>query len=149
MKILLAVDDSRFSEAATQAVIRQIRPEQAEVCVLHIVEPLLLIPEFRLGNLEGLKASEKQLRKDGEELVTRAEQLLRTAGFKVHTKIREGDHRAEIIDQAAEWRADLIVLGSHGRKGLNRFLLGSVAEFVARHADCSVEIVRISNHQKD
>ena len=149
MKILLAVDDSRFSEVATQAVIRQIRPEQAEVCVLHIVEPLLLISEFRLGNLEGLKASEKQLRKDGEELVTRAEQLLRTAGFKVHTKIREGDHRAEIIDQAAEWRADLIVLGSHGRKGLNRFLLGSVAEFVARHADCSVQIVRVSNHQKD
>jgi nucleotide-binding universal stress UspA family protein len=146
LKILLAVDDSRFSEAATQAVIRQIRPEQAEVCVLHIVEPLLLIPEFRLGNLEGLKASEKQLRKDGEELVTRAEQLLRTAGFKVHTKIREGDHRAEIIDQATEWGTDLIVLGSHGRKGLNRFLLGSVAEFVSRHADCSVEIVRISNH---
>ena len=147
MKILLAVDDSRFSEVATQAVIRQIRPEQAEVCVLHIVEPLLLISEFRLGNLEGLKASEKQLRKDGEELVTRAEQLLRTAGFKVHTKIREGDHRAEIIDQAADWGADLIVLGSHGRKGLNRFLLGSVAEFVARHADCSVQIVRVSSNK--
>lgn len=145
MKILLAIDGSKFSEAATQAVIRQIRPEQAEVCVLHIVEPLLLIPEFRLGNLERLKASEKQLRKDGEELVTRAEQLLRKAGFKVHTKIREGDHRAEIIDEAAEWGADLIVLGSHGRRGLNRFLLGSVAEFVSRHADCSVEIVRISN----
>ena len=149
MKILLAVDDSRFSEAATQAVIRQIKPEQAEVCVLHVVEPLLLIPEFRLGNLEALKASEKQLRRHGEDVVAQAEQLLRGAGFKVRTKVREGDHRAEIIDQAAEWGADLIVLGSHGRKGLNRFLLGSVAEFVARHADCSVEIVRISNHQKD
>jgi nucleotide-binding universal stress UspA family protein len=145
LKILLAIDGSRFSEAATQAVIRQMRPEQTEVCVFHVVEPLLLIPEFRLGNLEALKESEKQLRRHGENLVTRAEQLLRKAGFKVHTKIREGDHRAEIIDHAAEWGADLIVLGSHGRKGLNRFLLGSVAEFVARHAACSVEIVRISS----
>jgi nucleotide-binding universal stress UspA family protein len=145
LKILLAIDGSRFSEDATQAVIWQIRPEQAEVCVLHIVEPLLLIPEFRSGNLEALKAAEKQLRRHGEDVVARAEQLLRKAGFKIHTKIREGDRRAEIIDQAAEWGADLIVLGSHGRKGLNRFLLGSVAEFVSRHADCSVEIVRTSS----
>jgi nucleotide-binding universal stress UspA family protein len=145
LKILLAIDGSRFSEDATQAVIRQIRPEQAAVCVLHIVEPLLLIPEFRSGNLEALKASKKQLRSHGEDVMARAEQLLCKAGFKVHTKIREGDHRAEIIDEAAEWGADLIVLGSHGRKGLNRFLLGSVAEFVARHADCSVEIVRTSS----
>ena len=49
-----------------------------------------------------------------------------------------------IIDSAAEWRADLIVVGSHGRSGIPRFLLGSVAEFVARHAKCSVEIVRAS-----
>jgi nucleotide-binding universal stress UspA family protein len=145
LKILLAIDGSRFSEDATQAVIWQIRPEQAEVCVLHIVEPLLLIPEFRSGNLEALKAAEKQLRRHGEDVVARAEQLLRKAGFKIHTKIREGDRRAEIIDQAAEWGADLIVLGSHGRKGLNGFLLGSVAEFVSRHADCSVEIVRTSS----
>lgn len=145
MKILLAIDDSKFSQAATQAVIRQTRPEQAEVCVLHVIEPLLLIPEFRAGDLEGLKASEQQLRRRGDELVGLAQQLLRKAGFKVHTRVRDGDPRVEIIDHAAEWGADLIVLGSHGRKGLNRFLMGSVAEFVARHAYCSVEIVRISN----
>lgn len=148
MKILLAIDDSKFSEAATQAVILQMRPEQAEVCVLHIVEPLLLIPEFRAGELEGLKVSEQQLRRRGNELVALAEQLLRKAGFRVHTRVREGDHRAEIIDHAAEWGADLIVLGSHGRKGLNRFLMGSVAEFVARHANCSVQIVRIPSKQR-
>ena len=53
-----------------------------------------------------------------------------------------GDIRDTIIDAAAEWRADLIVVGSHGQRGIQRFLLGSVAEFVARHAKCSVEIVR-------
>jgi nucleotide-binding universal stress UspA family protein len=144
MKILLAIDGSKFSEAATQAVIGQMRPENTEVCVLHIVDPLLLAPEFRAGNLENIKAAEQQLRRCGDALVRGTEQLLRAAGFKVHAKVREGDHRAEIIDHAAEWGANLIVLGSHGRKGLNRFLMGSVADFVARHADCSVEIVRIS-----
>jgi len=98
--------------------------------VLHVVEPLLLAPEFRSGDIEQLKVSEQQLRSHGEELVTRTEQLMRKAGFKVHALVKEGDHRGEIIDHAAEWGADLIVLGSHGRKGLNRFLMGSVAEFV-------------------
>jgi nucleotide-binding universal stress UspA family protein len=144
MKILLAIDDSEFSEAAIQAVIRQGRPEKDEVCALHVVEPLLLAAEFRPANLEGLEASEQQLRQRGAELVAQAQQQLQKAGFKAGTAVREGDHRAEIIDHAAEWGADLIVLGSHGRKGLNRMLMGSVAEFVARHAACSVEIVRMA-----
>ena len=53
-----------------------------------------------------------------------------------------GDPRAFILDAAKTWAADLIVLGSHGRHGLERFLLGSVSEAVAVHAHCSVEIVR-------
>ena len=53
-----------------------------------------------------------------------------------------GDVRMCIIDAAAEWGADLIVVGSHGQRGIRGFLLGSVAESVARHAKCSVEIVR-------
>ena len=95
MKILLAIDDSQFSEAATQMVIRQMRPEEVEVCILHVVEPLLLVPDFRSGNIEELKASEQQLRRHGEELVARAEQLLRKAGFNAHTVVKEGDHRAK------------------------------------------------------
>lgn len=135
----LAIDDSKFSEAAIQAVIQNMRPEQTEVCVLHVVEPLLLIaPEFRYGNLENTRATEGRLLEQGKELVGRAQQTIRTAGFKVQTAVKEGDHRAEIIDYAAQWNADLIVLGSHGRKGMDRFLMGSVAEFVARHASCSV-----------
>ncbi len=47
-----------------------------------------------------------------------------------------------ILDEAAEWGADLIVLGSHGHRGVERFLLGSVSESVALHAYCSVEVVR-------
>jgi nucleotide-binding universal stress UspA family protein len=78
-----------------------------------------------------------------QESVDQARQALHSAGFSVNTRIIEAEARNGILDIAAEWGADLIVLGSHGRKGLQRFLLGSVAEFVARHANCSVEIVRV------
>jgi nucleotide-binding universal stress UspA family protein len=59
--------------------------------------------------------------------------------------IEEGDPKAVILDCAAKWPADLILLGPHGRKALERFLLGSVSEGVSRHATCSVQIVRARN----
>ena len=68
---------------------------------------------------------------------------LRVAGFKAEGVVKKGKVRETILENATEWEADLIVLGSHGRKGVKRFLLGSVAESVARHAPCSVEIVRL------
>ena len=143
MKILLAVDDSKFSEAAAQAVITQMRPEQTEVCVLHVVEPLLLIPYYYMGQVASLEAAQQKRMADGKELVVRLGQRLMQAGFKVQTDVKEGDPRAMILDYAAAWNPDLIVVGSHGRKGLDRFLIGSVAESLARHATCSVLIVRI------
>lgn len=126
MKVLLAIDDSKFSEAAIQAVIQQMRTDTTEVCVLHVVPLASLIQSVR----------------QGRELVAKAEQLLNKAGFKVHTTVEQGDPRERVIDYAASWHADLIVVGSHGRTGLERFLMGSVAESVVRHSNRSVEIVR-------
>ena len=74
--------------------------------------------------------------------VEHAAETLRAGGFRVKTRVVEAEVRTAILDVAAEWQADLIVLGSHGRKGLSRFMLGSVAESVARHSPCSVLIVR-------
>lgn len=145
MKILLAIDDSNFSEAALQLVLAQNRSQNTEVRVLHVVEPIAIAmpPLMAEGYAPELDDVRKEQIKQARELVAKAAEKLRTAGFKVDTAVFEGHIRAEIIDIAEEWRADLIVLGSHGRKGMDRFLLGSVSEFVARHAKCSVEIVRI------
>lgn len=126
MKVLLAIDDSKFSEIATQAVIQQIRPEATEVCVLHVVPLAALIQAVR----------------GGRELVARVEEQLKNAGYKVSSTVEQGDPRETVIDYAKSWHADLIVLGSHGRTGLDRLLLGSVAESIARHSRCSVLIVR-------
>ncbi len=145
MKILLAVDDSKFSDAALQVVIAQIPPQATEVLVLHVVEPITLSPPPQMS--AGYAPELESRVKDGRDLVEREAQRLRAAGFKADGAVEVGDIREKIIDAAAELRADLIVLGSHGRRGVQRFLLGSVAEHVARHAQCSVEIVRIrSDH---
>ena len=141
MKILLAVDDSKFSDAALDALIAQVSPQATEVLVLHVVEPITLSSPPQMSSTY---APELELGvKEGQELVEREVQKLRAAGFKAHGAVETGDIRAKILDAAAELGANLIVLGSHGRKGVQRFLLGSVAENVARHAQCSVEIVRI------
>jgi nucleotide-binding universal stress UspA family protein len=144
MRILLAIDDSKFSEAAAETVIEQARPPGTEVRIVHVVESPPLLVARELGGyepaLENALHSQKQ---HAETLVAKAAELLRARGLNVTAALEMGDPKSTILDVAEEWDADLIVLGSHGRKGLNRFLMGGVSEAVARHACCSVEIVRI------
>lgn len=149
MKILLAVDGSKHSEAAIQAVTSKIRKEQAEVLVLQIVEPRIFStpPQMAAGYEPEMAEIMKKLFEQAQETVDRAGAELRMAGFNVKTRVAEAEVRSGILDVAAEWHADLIVLGSHGRKGLQRFMLGSVAESVARGAYCSVLIVRIGGER--
>jgi len=144
MKILLAVDDSKYSEAAAQAIVRQMRPEDAEVCVFHVVVPLLIIPYGYMGRVETLEAAQHERLKEGEELTERTAQQLRSAGFQAYAVTEEGEPKTAILEKAAQWTADVIFMGSHGRKGIDRFLIGSASEAVLRHAHCSVEIVRIA-----
>jgi len=141
MKILMGIDDSKFSGDVLRAIVSQFRTENTEVRVLHVLQPIAPAPpQMAPGYAPELEDQKKPAR----ELVERIANGLRSAGFKVDTAVEVGDIRETIIDSAAEWGADLIVVGSHGQRGIQRFLLGSVAEFVARHAKCSVEIVRTS-----
>lgn len=140
MKILMGIDDSKFSDDVLKAIVTQFRPEHAEVRILHVLQPTAPAPpQMAPGYAPELEDQKKPAR----ALVERIAKELRSAGFKVDTAVEVGDIRETVIDSAADWGADLIVVGSHG-KGIQRFLLGSVAEFVARHAKCSVEIVRTS-----
>ena len=145
MKTLLAIDDSKFSEAALQAVIAQNHSKDTEVRVLHVVEPPSLLVAREMGGYDAsLEAVWNQETKQAQTLVAKAAEALITHGFKATVVVKQGDPKSMIIDVATEWNADLIVLGSHGRKALDRFLMGSVSEATVRHATCSVEVVRIS-----
>jgi len=139
MKILIGIDDSKFSGDVVRAIVTQFRTEHTEIRVLHVLQPIEPAPpQMSPGYAPELEDQKKPAR----ELVERIAKELRSAGFKVDAAVKVGDIRERIIDFAAEWGADLIVVASHRQRGIQRFLLGSVAEFVARHAKCSVEIVR-------
>lgn len=142
MKVLLAIDNSTFSEAATRALIAQIQPKQTEVRVLHVIE---VYPLYSAGkHLPELANASEEHRHHADALVARTAEALRNAGFdRVTTAIGQGDPKVVVLDTAAEWNADLIILGSHGEKNRTRFLMGSVSEAVVRHAQCSVQVVRI------
>jgi nucleotide-binding universal stress UspA family protein len=141
MKILVGLDDSKFSEAALNAILAQFRPQDTQVRVLHVLQPITFSAPPQMSARYAPELEE--LGKQAHALVERAVKTLRAAGFQAECAVEKGDIRLRIIDAAAEWNADLIVLGSHGRSAIPRLLLGSVAEFVARNAGCSVEIVRI------
>jgi len=148
MTILLAIDDSKFSEAAIQAVAAQ-APRDTKVWVLHVLEP----PSTLLGREMGGRVPEfealwKARREHAEALVAKAAERLHNSGLNATPILKEGDPKSKIIDLATQWHAELIVVGSHGRKGIDRFLMGSVAESVVRHAPCSVEIARMPKHME-
>jgi nucleotide-binding universal stress UspA family protein len=146
MKLLLATDGSTFSAAATQAVIAGVKRDGVEIRVVHVVDT-------RRDSLSQVSALDTEVmnapaqRRSAEALVEETAERLRAAGHKTTTVVVWGDPRSKIIEAAREWRADLIVLGSHGRTGLNGFLIGSVSDAVAHHAPCSVEIVRAPKGQ--
>ena len=139
MKILIGIDDSNVAGDVLRAIVTQFRTEHTEVRVLHVLQPIAPAPPQMAP---GYAPELEDQKKPAHELVERIAKELRSTGFKVDAAVEVGDIRERIIDSAAEWGADLIVVGSHGQSGIKRFLLGSVAEFVARHAKCSVEIVR-------
>ena len=146
-KILLAIDEPPCSEAAVEAVLKQFPPELSEVRVLHVDEWPKGMPTY-LAFAEGpaavsnIVSMHNERWRCGEALVSRAARRLTAARFRVKSEMRRGDARHEILDFAADWHPDVIVVRSHGRRGVDRFLLGSVSEGIVRHANCSVEVVR-------
>ena len=143
MKLLIAIDESPFSETALQSVLARPWPPNSEFKLLHVVEPPSLLMGREMGGYDPeFEAVWKALREQAKSLVEKAANKVRAAGLPVLTDLVEGDPKSQIIDIANEWKADMIVMGSHGRTGVGRFLMGSVSQDVVRHAHCSVEIIR-------
>ena len=146
MKILLAIDGSSFSDTAVNEIAVRPWPPESEVKIISVVEPPLLPtietwvpPDNYIEALE--QAGEDQAR----SIVGKAADLINKEQgdkLRVTTDIVKGHPKPGIIDVAEEWNADLIVVGSHGYRGLTKLWLGSVSQAVASHAKCSVEIVR-------
>jgi len=146
MKILVAIDDSTFSDAAITSVTERNWPEGSIFKLLSVVEPFH--PEYAGWHTNYMPVAveaQKELVEAAKTLVNeKVKKLTEAFGRQcVLAEVREGYVTDTILEAAKEWPADLIVVGSHGRTGITRLLLGSVSEAVVSQAPCSVEIVKM------
>jgi nucleotide-binding universal stress UspA family protein len=137
MRILLATDGSEYSLAAARSV--SVRPwaDGTEVKVISVVDAFVRSVEYAAP--EVIEAGGM---KEARAAVDEAVEIIRSSGLKTTGEVATGREKTEIVDRAKEWGASLVVVGSHGRRGMQRLLLGSVSEYVANHAHCSVEVIR-------
>src|SRR5574341_2290068 len=135
-RVLIALDGSALAAHAVEVGMGLVQALGAEAALVHVVDPkLATAPEG------GIQAAElfADLKRTGQALLTAA--ATRLAGTVPPWQfLREGPPAREIIAAAREWHADLLVLGTHGRSGLARMVLGSTAEAVVRHAPCPVVV---------
>ena len=141
MKIIVGIDESPYSAAALKWVREMRWPAGTRLLVYSSVPfpAYALVEPGGAGVYQQLQQDQTKLHR---ELVTRAEQELRGAGLTVEGRVEQGDPREALVYAAETERADLIVVGSHGRTGLSKLVLGSVASHVVAHAPCSVIVVK-------
>ena len=138
-RVLIAVDTSAIAAHAAETGIELARSLKAQLAFVHVVDPVLLA-----GTESAMP---------GEELAALVEQDAKALLDKLSSQavgnpsplqfLRRGAPASEILSVAKEWRADLIVVGTHGQGGVARLLVGSVAEAVLRHAICPVLVSRL------
>ncbi len=134
-KILVATDGSRYSEAAVEKAINFAGSYGGEL----VIESIVDVPAEFYG--EAPEAWDNLVTK-AKSFVEAARQKAETAGVKAQGIVKETETWQAIIDLAKEKSADTIIMGSHGRTGLKRLLMGSVTEKVIGHAPCPVLIVK-------
>lgn len=141
-RVLLATDGSAHSEAAARSVSQRPWPEDSVVRVVSVIDPMIPVMDPWYAAGEVIDQIRQQTKKECEEAVAGAHKIVTDAGLNATTAVLSGSPKRRIIEYAKEWEADLIVIGSHGRRGLTRLAIGSVSEAVAMNAECSVEVIR-------
>jgi len=148
MKILLAVDGSPNSDAAVEEVRKRPWPPQSEVKIITAIEtPLIVSTGMDPWPADYYAELQKAAREAATIVINNALRKLNGATdttLKISHEIIAGPVKQVIVEEAENWGADLIVMGSRGLGVWNRLLLGSVSNAVVHHAKCSVLIVRTS-----
>lgn len=138
-RILLPTDGSEATDRAVEEAIELAADMGAELHPLFVIEDLTYAPEMTDERLE------MQLRKIGEEAIEAIRERAEVAGVSVRRAIENGTPHREILSYADREDIGLIVMGTHSRSGLDKYLLGSVTERVVRTAEVPVLTVRVSD----
>ena len=147
-RVLLATDGSQYSDAVTQFLLDLPLPRQCEIIVITALQShlaaLIKTPtlDFQTNQelLAELQAAEENA---ARKLTAKSEKRLQENGYKTTSLVIRGGAAESILTAAKEYKPDIIALGSRGLTGIESLLLGSVAERVARYANCSVLIGRV------
>ncbi|MDP1920089.1 MAG: universal stress protein [Myxococcales bacterium] len=135
---LFAVDPAHKATSVVKQGLRLVDPETRRINVFHATP--IPYEDFISISADERVSLRKKFEQDGEKMLKAM--LKKLPGFGFHPVVRSGDARSLVLEQAQSLGADLTVLGTHGRSRLNRFLTGSVAEWVLSHATNDVLIVR-------
>jgi nucleotide-binding universal stress UspA family protein len=144
MRVLVATDGSPCSDRALRSIAQRPWPPDTEVEIVTVVHTRVpFVPEPTLVGAATYATALEDNRRQAPERVRAAEAALAgVPGLAVRSTVLEGDPEKVILEEADRWKADLLVVGSHGYGPIKRLALGSVSRGVAAHAPCSVEIVR-------
>lgn len=137
-KIMVATDGSEPSKKAIETGIEIARISGAELYAVYVIIPAA----HSLRDFGWERAAMEHFRAEGERATTFVEEAAKTANVKVESVLLEGNPAEKIIEFAEQNSVDIIVMGTLGKTGLDRFLLGSVAENVIRHSKTPVLVVK-------
>ena len=143
-RILVPIDGSSTSTRGLDEAIRLGKLTRGTIRLMHVLDELVFVTGFESGATY-LDDVLPKLKERGERILAEGKARVEAAGVPVETVLSEcfaTRTSAMVVAQADEWKADLIVIGTHGRKGLSRALLGSDAEQVVRLAKVPVLLVR-------
>jgi nucleotide-binding universal stress UspA family protein len=149
-RILVPIDGSPTSNLGLREAIEMAKDQGATLCLLHIVDEMIVTQGLdgtmyvTPGYIDAFLAA---LRKEGKKILAKAEKEVKKRAIKCQTVLSETAGHAVadvIIEQVIKCRADLIVLGTHGRRGITRLVMGSDAEGVVRATPVPVLLVRSS-----
>ncbi|MCX7195292.1 MAG: universal stress protein [Proteobacteria bacterium] len=144
-RIVVAVDGSETSGKALDEATKLAREMSSVILLLHVCEEMPIIWEPNGMNMILMQNSLKAIADAGKALLEKHRKQLAEQDITVETKLVEtygGRMGSVISEEAQKWHADLLVVGTHGRKGIAHFLIGSVAEDVTRSASLPVLLVR-------
>lgn len=141
-RILFASDFSKASAKAFATAVTLAKATHAEMMILHVLVPFTpLVPEAYIGGTT-LDQLDADARRWGQQQLAKLTAKAKNGGLRAGGLTMTGDPAEQIVRAARTKHADLIVLGTHGRTGLNRFFVGSVAQRVIASAPCPVVTVR-------
>lgn len=144
LRLLIGVDNSRFSQAAVDCVCSREWPKGTEVRLLAVVDTVMSITPDppQPSAMKWIETGDEDNWNEVRQIFQPLADELKAAGLDAAVMIRRGNPTNELLDEAESWRADCIFLGPKGTRGIDRLLLGSVSSSVSARANCSVEIVR-------